>query len=177
MAGRRQTRSLAQLDPDTMLDPSLTQLPVTQRQRKRGRTGSASDAKPPAKRPTGKRAPKVTTNPDDSSLVRYSQATGLQGASPDVSTSGIQQHSYGTRRTNDPHPAKSAGMARRTQAEVQATAAAKRAEKKSKSDARQDAQEHEAHLEALGSATLSKLFNTRMLTEEEHNNNLVYRGG
>ncbi len=167
MAARRQTRSQAHSVPHDGSEPPVLQPPVTQRQRKRGRTGSASE-KPPAKRPTGTKRSTLTTAATASSPDNTNQH--VPGLSP--ASAPEAQHSYGTRRSNDPHPAQSAGVAKRTQAQIKEAAAAKQAEKQSKVDARQEVQEREAYLEAIGSATLAELFGARMMSDEEHDNNL-----
>ena len=50
-------------------------------------------------------------------------------------TTGVT-HTYGTRPTNDPHPAKTADIEKRTQEEVQADANVKRATKQARFDAK-----------------------------------------
>jgi len=57
---------------------------------------------------------------------------------------------YGTRTSNDPHPARSAGLEKRTIGEIEEEAAAKRAAKEQKAAERQDAAEAQEHRQNEG---------------------------
>ncbi len=114
--------------------------------RKRARTVGKS-AQPAAKRPTV--APPNAPTSDDE----------LRAPPVDV-----PPRVYGTRRTNDPHPARTAGIEKRTQVEVQKDAAVKKAEKKAKSDAKQQSQREESERETRGMTLLAELLDSYQAT-------------
>lgn len=177
MAGGRQTRQssrVAHSDLPNAAAPSSTpgdtppELPSaalattsTKPPPKRKRAATTSKPnKPPAKRPAVSEAPPpvpidnipLVVHPDDES-----------------------HRAYTTRPSNDPHPAKSVGLEKRSQTEVAAAASAKRAVKQAKADSkeadhRQKQIEEAAAINAVAES-LDKYRQLQMLADTDLNNN------
>ncbi|KAI0084246.1 hypothetical protein BDY19DRAFT_909984 [Irpex rosettiformis] len=134
--------------------PDMPQVEGVKRKR-RGTVGTS--AKPPTKRAA------VTDTSEDTSLDNSQPPSAIDDHSSNKDTGTT--HHYGTRRSNNLHPARTAGVGKRTQAEVQAQAAVKKAQKQSKLQSKQQSQQDELDLENDGMFLLANLLNAHEETD------------
>jgi hypothetical protein len=140
---------------DNIPAPEIPQTPApieSSAKQKRSKTTDAS-ATPSAKQP-------ATKNPLPSAAV---QNTSVDSLTTEEHFSASR--SYETRPSNNPHPAKSLGLQKRTQADVKAIAAAKRVAKQQKADAKDQEELDKSKQKARGLKAVAALLDERKQQE------------
>ncbi|KAI0759642.1 hypothetical protein BC629DRAFT_1058137 [Irpex lacteus] len=143
--------SSAAIEAEETINDSGGSVANTSTKRKRG---STTTKKPPTKR---------------SNLQPTAQLPHLDTAAPlhevdnapGVNSSSSSSRSYGTRTTNNPHPAKSVGLEKRRQTDIAQAAAVKKADKQAKTDAKERDQREKAIREHEGVIAVAALLDKR----------------
>lgn len=146
----QETTSNAALETEKATNDSGDSAAKTKRKR-----GSTTTSKPPAKRSNIQ----LTTQPPHPDTGAHLHEVDT---TPDVdSTSLSRRAAYGTRTTNNPHPAKAVGLEKRRQSDIAEVAAARKAGKQAKIDAKEKDQREKTHREREGVIAVAALLDKR----------------